>query len=65
MPTSKKPKRKVRRVVIGTGQPWYDPKSKRLELMIADFVSPARIVRLKLGGLGPWNRIRLVAEVLK
>lgn len=60
-----KVKRKVRRVVLGVGQPMYDPKTRKLELLIADFIRPAYVIKLRFGGLGPWNRIRLVAEVLK
>ena len=63
--TTPKPRKQPRRVVLGVGQPLYDPKDKRLELIVADFIRPARVLKLKFGGLGPWNKIRLVAEVLK
>ena len=54
-----------RRIVLCVGQPMYDPKTKKLEMLKADFINPAKILKMRFGGLGPWNRIRLVAEVLK
>jgi hypothetical protein len=67
-----KPKRKLRRVVFGVGHPWFYAKVKiggDYET-VGMFLTPAHNVFTDLEaidsrGLGNWNKIRLVAEVLK
>jgi hypothetical protein len=65
-----KPKKKPRRVVLGVGHPWFyfDPDYIGLTKIP---VAPSILLRrfdwadLHTARLGNWNKIRLVAEVLK
>lgn len=67
-----KPKAKPRRVVLGVGHPWFEMDTvgefdrdwATLRLKERDHYS-AFNKRLRLSDLGRYNRIRLVAEVLK
>lgn len=67
----KKPK-KVRRVVLGVGHPWFwkskitDSGWGSVSLWTSEppYGSSER-KRLKIGSLGGYNKIRLVAEVLE
>jgi hypothetical protein len=61
---AKKPKKKPRRVVLGVGHPWFYGCLTQLTLRErAYFASDAKM--LHIADLGAYNRIRLVAEVLK
>ena len=66
-----KPKKKPRRVVLGVGHPWfYIGKEGAMGLTVGP-VNPSILLRvfswrqIEPSGLGNWNKIRLVAEVLK
>ena len=68
-----KPK-KPRRVVLGVGHPWFTAIDDSLYARVALTRTPVAqsiLLRqfdwlpLKFRNLGNWNRIRLVAEVLK
>lgn len=69
-----KPK-KVRRVVLGVGHPWFSEVSAagswQSVRLTKTAVHPSILLRsfdwqnIKAGGLGNWNKIRLVAEVLE
>ncbi len=74
----KKPKNKVKRIVLGVGHPWYSREIKGSEGWSYDHVSltPEPIVSslvvsvwktvpLNTGGTGNWNKVRLVLEILK
>lgn len=60
--------KKAKRVVLGVGHPWF---SKRTGIHNYDAVSiftenmSGTCVPLKLGTLGGYNKIRLVAEVIE
>ena len=62
-----KPKKKPRRVVLGVGHPWFYHVGMgfydKVALTSSQNKWPAK--ELNLGNLGNWNKIRLVAEVLK
>lgn len=67
-----KPKRKPRRVVLGVGHPWFYAPTLvgGQDQRIAMFLTPGHRVFTDLEAIDPkdlgnWNRIRLVAEVLK
>lgn len=66
-----KPKRKPRRVVLGVGHPWFYIGDSGGVGLTVDPVSDCLLLRnfvwksLDPSGLGNWNKIRLVAEVLK
>jgi len=73
MPSKKKPAKKVRRVVLGIGHPWFfaklaasgvEPKGCAMFLTSGHNVF-TRCPTIDPKGLGNWNKIRLVAEVLK
>jgi hypothetical protein len=73
-PKPGKPKRKPRRVVLGVGHPWFsaDPGTTFMAVRLTTSeVSRSILLRtfdwraIKTGGLGNWNKIRLIAEVLK
>ena len=72
MPSKKKPAKKVRRVVLGTGHPWFlfsqrmgARQGVRTVVCLGAREGFSEDVRLNFGNLGNWNKIRLVAEVLK
>jgi len=62
----RKPK-KPRRVVLGVGYPWFGSELGErycnVSLLQGDQWTPAKT--LKIADLGNYNKIRLVAEVLK
>jgi hypothetical protein len=65
---------KPKRVVLGEGHPWFSEFDRTGYTAIQLTVDPVaasillrggeKNVNLKTGGLGNWNRIRLVAEIL-
>lgn len=62
-----KPK-KVKRVVLGVGHPWFSskehgPEFNRISLWSED--GHGKLIGIDPKGIGGWNKIRLVAEVLK
>ena len=65
-----KPKKKPRRVVLGVGHPWFYFSPGRIGLTESR-VDDSILLRsfdwkeIDTHGLGNWNKIRLVAEVLK
>ena len=69
----KRAKRKPRRVVLGVGHPWFfvEPSGEGMKgQFCAMFLTRAHQVFtdcpvIDPDGLGNWNKIRLVAEVLK
>jgi len=75
-PAKRKPK-KPRRVVLGVGHPWFDRFKDhsgcgwRSVSLTKTAVSASILLRafdwaeIDTKGLGNWNRVRLVAEVLK
>jgi len=73
MPSKKKPAKKVRRVVLGVGHPWFYAELRSEGMRgqhIAMFLTKKHQVFtdcpvIDAKGLGNWNKIRLVAEVLK
>lgn len=61
--TKPKPKaKKPRRVVLGVGHPWFSLTTVALTKAP---VHESILLRLSWKNLGNWNKIRLVAEVLK
>jgi len=60
----KKQAKKPRRVVLGVGHPWFSCVGTAIQLMTADTFE-AQTLALNYRDLGRYNRIRLVAEVLK
>ena len=62
--TKAKPKKKPRRVVLGVGHPWFSGRLTIIQLLEGDrfYCSP---LELSISDLGAYNKIRLVAEVLK
>lgn len=69
MKKAKAKSRKVRRVVLGVGHPWFlhDTYGTRsmVWLCASDEYRIDSGVGLSYGNLGYWNKVRLVAEVLK
>lgn len=68
-----KPKKKPRRVVLGVGHPWFyvkvassgvEPQNCAMLLTKAHQVFQDCVI-INSNTLGNWNKIRLVAEVLK
>ena len=65
-------KRKVKRVVLGEGHPWYFTSTPRggfydSVLLTQEPVASRggeTLVPLDWGGTGNWNRVRLVLEIL-
>lgn len=65
--------KKVKRVVLGVGHPWFDRFGERYPHCTAIGLTPRRvpvgaseIVPLKGSGrYGNWNKVRLVLEVLE
>lgn len=69
-------KRKVKRVVLGEGHPWYFTSTPRsgfydsvqlTQKPVASsilFRGGETLVPLDWGGTGNWNRVRLVLEIL-
>lgn len=64
-PKAKKGKRKPRRVVLGVGHPWFYACGTQLVLRTKNSSWDGEAKMLRFGDLGGYNRIRLVAEVLK
>ena len=62
-----KPKKKPRRVVLGVGHPWFNRSLSQWTSVSLTKASapPFDWVGLQFGDLGNYNKIRLVAEVLK
>ena len=59
-------KKKLKRVVLGVGYPWFFASTGKVVLYTKENGMPnGKPVFLKSGYLGDWNKIRLVAEVLK
>lgn len=71
MKTHKKnSRRKLKRIVLGVGHPWFEKVDgpgvvgyQKISLMEGDGRGDA--LTLKIGKLGGYNKIRLVAEVLR
>ena len=67
--------KKIKRVVLGTGHPWYSSSKggiyDRVELTtkpVAESIllrGGEETVPLELGDTGNWNKVRLVLEILK
>lgn len=62
-----KPRRKVKRVVLGVGHPWFTYRTRdggysMVELLKRD--GSGGSVAMNIGKLGGYNKIRLVAEIL-
>lgn len=67
MPKAKSKPKKPRRVVLGTGHPWFERTGGQW-LKVQLFKHPGQwlpAVPIDFDDLGNWDRIRLVAEVLK
>jgi hypothetical protein len=68
-PKPKKPpkKRRPRRVVLGVGHPWFNlsPGAGRTHVSLSAKPNTLSDVVLNFRDLGNYNRVRLVAEVLK
>jgi hypothetical protein len=63
-----KPKAKPRRVVLGVGHPWFSGSENVQYAKVGLTVGAQAVWRwipLRFKNLGNWNKIRLVAEVLK
>lgn len=64
-------KRKVRRVVLGVGHPWFSGNGFTNVALTVTPVASSILLRtfewknLKIDNLGNWSKIRLVAEVIK
>lgn len=64
-------KRKVRRVVLGVGHPWFSGNGFTNVALTKTPAAVSILLRtfewksLDINNLGNWNKIRLVAEVIK
>lgn len=61
-------KRKVRRVVLGVGNPWFSHKHSSIEfdcVYLTPGAGAAGSIPLKFRNVGNWNKVRLVLEILK
>ena len=59
--------RKVKRVVLGVGHPWFFPKQGILfdSVVLYSQDGCGERIALKHDAIGGWNKIRLVAEIIK
>jgi hypothetical protein len=67
VPRKRKSAKKVRRVVLGVGHPWFSCNNVEGEFLHVGLLDRAYRAEqpLLIHDLGSYNRIRLVAEVLK
>lgn len=63
-----KKKRKPRRVVLGVGHPWFFARqgaSYDAVMLFTGHNEAGSTVPFKFRGVGNWNKVRLVLEILK
>ena len=65
---NKRKRKKVRRVVLGVGHPWFFSKAQGVmfdAVYLTEHAGTGDSVAFKFRNVGNWNKVRLVLEILK